>query len=85
MSISKDFPRNLFATYDIGLSSVLLSLGFALDSLDKTNPQKVQFIFQKNKGLAEAIQAYWAKRLTLEPQTLLANLKLLKNRLYSDE
>lgn len=85
MSISKDFSHNLFATYDIGLSSVLLSLGFALDSLDKTNPQKVQFIFQRNESLDEAIQLYWAKKLTLEPQILLANLKLLKNRLYSDE
>ena len=84
MNISKDVLPQYFATYDIFLSSVLLSLNFTLDRLDRTNPRKVQFIFQKITGLDEAVQAYWDKTLRLEPQTVLTNLKLLKNRLYSE-
>lgn len=86
MKISSDISHEYFATYDIGLASVLLTLNFILESLDKANPRKVQFVFQKptDASLDEAIQAYWNKTLRLEPQTLLTNLKLLKNRLYSD-
>ena len=84
MSMNNDFSQKYFATFDIGLACVLLSLGFILDSLGKTNPRKVQFIFQRTDSLDEAIQAYWNKSLRLEPQSVLTNLKFLKNRLYSD-
>lgn len=86
MNISKDSSHEYFTTYDIGLASVLLTLDFILESLNKANPRKVQFIFQKpsDTSLDEAIQSYWDKTLRLEPQTLLTNLKLLKNRLYSE-
>ena len=77
--------KNYFTTFDLGLAAVLICLGFPLDSLDKTNPQKVKFILQRSNELDEAIQAYWAKTLRIEPQSLLTNLKFLKNRIYSGE
>lgn len=84
MSISNQPSQQYFATYDIFLSSVLLSLDFTLERLDRSIPRKVQFIFQRTDTLEEAVQAYWDKTLRLEPQTVLTNLKLLKNRLYSE-
>lgn len=73
-----------FSTPDIGLASVLLSLDFKLDALDRTNPLKVLFIFQREQGIDEAVQGFWQKTLLLEPQILLLNLKVLKNRLNSE-
>lgn len=73
-----------FSTPDIGLASVLISLSFKLDAFDRTNPQKVLFIFQREQGIDEAIQGFWQKTLLLEPQILLLNLRVLKNRLNSE-
>lgn len=74
-----------WSSFDIGLSATLLCLGFTLHSLDKENPHKVKFIFRRTQELDDTIHGYWAKALQVEPQSLLTNLKFLKNRLYSDE
>lgn len=73
-----------FSTYDIFLSSTLVTLGFKIESLDKQNKQKVEFCFIREKELDETIQMYWARELRIEPQSFSANLKSLKNRIYSD-
>jgi len=75
----------MWGTYDLGVSASLITLGFALVEVDKTNPRKAQFIFQRADHIEDAVRDYWSDRLQLNPRTLLDNLKLLKNRLYSDE
>ncbi|MFC1810736.1 DUF5659 domain-containing protein [Patescibacteria group bacterium] len=75
--------NNKFITHDAYLASVLLSEGFVIDSMDKTNLNKVSFIFNRETALDDVIQAYWAKELKVEPQMLFANYKQIKNRIYS--
>ncbi len=75
--------KDLFLTYDIFLSSTLACLGFDIEALDKSNSYKVEFCFLRTPDLDSAIQAFWAKQLKVEPQCLFANLKALKNRIYS--
>ena len=77
--------NDLFETSDLNLACVLLSLGYSLDCIDKSSPSKAKFLFVRNDGLDEAIQAFWTRALKLEPLGILTNLKILKNRLYSDE
>lgn len=77
--------NNLFETTDLHLSSVLLTLGYTLDCIDKRELHKSVFKFLRVDGLDETIQAFWARTLKLEPLSLLTNLKLIKNRLYSYE
>lgn len=79
--------NNSFETKDLNLACVLLSLGYTLDSIDKREPQKSIFIFlrQDGDGLDEIIQSFWARALKLDPLSVLTSLKLLKNRLYSEE
>jgi hypothetical protein len=78
--------NDLFETSDLNLACVLLSLGYSLDCIDKTSSSsKAKFRFLRREGLDEAIQAFWARDLKLEPLSILTNLKILKNRLYSDE
>lgn len=79
-----DTYPNHFTTHDIFLSSTLATLGFKIEALDKENKQRVEFCFQREKSLDEAIQGYWARELRVEPQAFAANLKSLKNRIYSD-
>lgn len=73
-----------FETHDLALSTVLLSLGFKLEHLDRANPSKVRFCFRRENGLDTIIQNFWSKSLRLEPQELFANLKSLKSRLYNN-
>lgn len=73
-----------FSTYDIYLASTLLSLGHNVDFLNRKDRGKVGFCFSRVGALDEVIQRYWARDLLIEPQTLFASLKALKNRIYSD-
>lgn len=72
-----------FETTDLGLGTTILTLGFTLDSLDRSNPSRVRFVFKKKGGLDEVVHAYWQKELKVEPLAYFNNIKLMKNRIYS--
>ena len=73
---------NYFSTSDIALAAVL-SLYFPVDSLDKRNPSRVEFLFERRSELDALIQRYWSRALEVEPQAFFSSLKNLKNRIYS--
>jgi len=80
-----DDYTNYFYTFDLGCSAALISVGFELISLDKTNPKKVQFIFRRKVGIEKVVDNYWADRLEVKARTFFDNVKMLKNRLYSSK
>lgn len=89
ITINKTFSmvnihEKYFSSYDIFLSSVLVYFNFKIEILDKSDKQKVKFIFLREQGLDEMAQKYWAHELRVEPQAFAATLKSLKNRIYSD-
>ncbi|MFH1401497.1 MAG: DUF5659 domain-containing protein [Parcubacteria group bacterium] len=73
-----------FYTFDLGCSTALISAGFELISLEKTNPRKVQFIFRREIGIEKVVDDYWADRLELKARAFFDNIKMLKNRIYSE-
>ncbi len=75
--------KEQFITFDIGLASALVTLGYTLFDVDKTNPQKSQFIFKRDEQIDKMVKKYWDNTLTLPARSLIDNLKMLKNRLYS--
>ncbi|MCX6153848.1 MAG: DUF5659 domain-containing protein [Candidatus Kapabacteria bacterium] len=74
-----------FLTFDIGLATSLVSLGFELWNLDKSEIKKVQFVFKRNDGIDLVIRDYWQDNLPINARTLIDNQKMLKNRIYSSE
>jgi hypothetical protein len=82
--IPLDNNEEYFYTYDLGCSSALISAGFELISLDKANPQKVQFIFHRKIGIERVVNDYWADCLEIKARTFFDNIKMLKNRIYSE-
>jgi hypothetical protein len=72
-----------FITYDIGLAAALVTLGYTLWDMDKTNLRKSQFIFKRDEHIDKMINDYWDSKLILPARSLLDNQKMLKNRLYS--
>ena len=75
---------NYFYTFDLGCSAALISADFELVSLNKQNPRKVQFIFRRKVDIEKAVDNYWANKLKVKARTFFDNVKMLKNRIYSE-
>ena len=82
--IPLDDPSVVFTTYDLGVSTALLCAGFQLLSVDKENPKKALFIFQKTDGIEDVADDYFSDRLEQKSRSFFDALKALKNKLYSE-
>lgn len=79
-----DDPSVVFTTYDLGVSTALLCVGFELLSVDKDNPRKAMFIFKKVGGIEDVANRYFSDRLEVKARSFFDHLKALKNKLYSE-
>lgn len=82
--IPLDDYNKFYYSFDLGISAALISAGFKLVALDKQNPRKVQFVFARDEGIDGVIDDYWADRLEIKARTYFENVKMIKNRLYSE-
>jgi len=73
-----------FSTYDLGLATVLITLGYELFELDRTNLKKVRFVFKEEKDIEKVMVDYFNDKIKLPALTLFNNQKNLKNRIYTD-
>ena len=65
---------------------VLCCQGFKVDHLDRSNPQRVKFCFQKGANLEEAAQSYIrGDEIKLDPRLLFLHQKILKSRLFNEQ
>ncbi len=77
-------PSDVLNSFDIGLVASLVTQGFELIAIDKTNRKKARFVLKRKDGIDEAARRYWDCCSQVDAQTFFNNLKMLKNRLYSD-
>lgn len=82
--IPLDDSTNYLYTFDLGAAASLVTAGFELVSLDKANPKKVQFIFVRKAGIDKVVDDYWTDHLQIRARAFFDNIKMLKNRIYSD-
>ncbi|MFC1630203.1 DUF5659 domain-containing protein [Patescibacteria group bacterium] len=75
--------QNEFSTFDLCIATVLVTLGYELLGLDKSNPKRVKFVFERKEDIEQVITDYFNDRIKLPAQTLFNNQKNLKNRIYS--
>jgi hypothetical protein len=73
-----------YLTSDFPVAVTLLTKGFKLDTLDRSDPQRIVFHFMRNKGLDDVLELYWKGEMQVEPQQFYLNQKLLKNRILED-
>lgn len=76
--------KNLFTTYNLNISAVLVAQGQILQEIDRGLGSKALFCFKNTAELQVINDKYWKKELSIEPQLLFDSLKFLKNRLYND-
>ena len=76
--------NELFATYDLGCSAALLTAGFELITLDRANQRKTRFVFYRTKNIEKVADDFWTSKLEVKARTFFDNIKMLKNRIYSE-
>lgn len=81
--MNKNQKNEYYRSYDLGICASLVSAGFKLISIDKSNPKKCEFFLERSPGIDSAIKSYWADELQVNARTLIDNVKAIKNRLYS--
>lgn len=75
---------HVYATSDFYIAVSLCCLGFHVERLDRTNPDRVIFCFRDDpKKIEGAVNGYWDGSLKLSPTALFTQQKLLRSRLHS--
>ena len=78
--MSKDY----YPTSDLGLSASLITAGFKLLFLDKSNPKRVLFYFKFTNRIEVTVNHYWSDNLNVNARALFENTKTLKSRIYAE-
>jgi len=76
--------EDCYPTNDMGCAAALMSCQHKLIHLDRSNPRKVLFIFQKKERIEEIANAYFSDTLTVKARRYFDSIKALKSRLYSE-
>ena len=75
--------KKYYYTSDLALAATI-SITYPIDSIDKQNPRKANFIFKRHKDFDKLVESYWKRSLTVEPQTYFNQLRAIKQWLYSE-
>jgi len=73
-----------FQTSDFYLSAFLLTKGFKLLDIDKTNLHRALFIFQDRTNRQNLVEDFLFGRAKIEPKSFISAIKELKQLLHSD-
>ena len=82
MSIS--ISQSNYQTSDLSLAAVI-SMFLQIEHIDRSNPRRAVFVFQREDGLDSIIEGYWSGELKVSPREYFVQLKYLKSRLYAEE
>ena len=82
MGIKNNY-NEIFSTSDLALAAAIASK-YPIQSMDKSNPKKVVFIFCKDRDFDIYVERFYKGELPVDAQKYFQNLKSLKNRIYND-
>ncbi|MGA3150530.1 MAG: DUF5659 domain-containing protein [Candidatus Saccharimonadales bacterium] len=72
-----------FRTFDLALSSALVTEGFLVIGIEKSSAGKATFLFETTPALKTAVDNYWSDKLKVNPKAYFDAMKHLKTRIYS--
>ncbi len=81
MTTNRD-TKETYRTADLALTAALCVSGFIVEEMEKVNPQRSVFVFEKGEELLEAVNQYWRREMRIEPQDYFNQLKIIKARIY---
>jgi len=71
-----------FKTSDLALATAISVLGVAIEAMQQTDSERMNFIFAKSEKLQDIVNKFWRGELLVEPQSYFNQLKVLKTRIY---
>jgi hypothetical protein len=77
-----DDTNFFFKTSDLALATALSVLGIAIEAMQETDGERMNFIFTKSDKLTDIVNRFWRGELLVEPQAYFNQLKVLKTRIY---
>ncbi|MDO8569476.1 MAG: hypothetical protein Q7R89_01700 [bacterium] len=75
--------NDYFQSADLSLVAALMSFGYSIETIDRTDGSRAIFLIARDKFLDEKVQAFWAHTLTVDPLAYFNCLKEAKTRLYN--
>lgn len=82
--ISNSFKlKDYYKTTDLALATAI-SLWYPIEAIDRTNPNKAEFLFKREEGLDEVVEAFWKRALKVDALSYFNQLKVVKSRLYEE-
>ena len=69
-------------TSDLALATAISVLGVAIEAMQETDGERMNFIFTKSDKLTDIVNRYWRGELLVEPQAYFNQSKVLKTRIY---
>lgn len=73
--------KNFYRTSDMALATTL-SLFYPIENIDRSNPNRVSFLFKLDSQLNSFLKKYWQRKIKVDPQQYFQQLKIIKSRLY---
>ena len=74
--------KDFFKSSDLSLIGALQLYGYQIETMDRSNPEKIVFIIKRDEELDNLIQAFWSRSLSIEPLAYFESLKNIKSRIY---
>jgi hypothetical protein len=69
---------------DQSIVTILFHMGIKIDSINRTNPKRIAFIFKNSKKATQIIKDFYTAKLRVEPSSFLDDIKKVKSRIYQN-
>jgi hypothetical protein len=79
-----NFSQTFFSTSDLNLATIA-SLSYPLDRIERLSDRKMAFVFKRDNGLDQLIEAFWQRETRVEPLKFSEQRKMLLARLGNEE
>jgi len=73
-----------YTSSDLGCCSSLLASGFKLLGIEKSDPRRAFFCFERSAALEQAVNDYWSDNMQVNARDLVDSIKKLKERIYGE-
>jgi len=73
--------KTTFETTDLALATAI-SLWLPITALDRNDPNKIVFHFNRESDLDSLIETFWRRELKVDALTYFNQIKLIKSRIY---
>jgi len=74
--------EDTFKTCDLYLSAYFCAQGLRIVTIDRSNPQRCNFIFEKREDIDDLIETFKLGQARVEPKQYMFKIRELKSMLY---